>query len=127
VRLDGGQSTVNHGSAIFMLHIASQGRIANVKMRLGDDDKVHLLAKLKGTNLTTFVSDGIDSRSGVTVAREKTDPELLRLLRGNWEGKEAAVQKVVQACNRFPLKQIRAEARVALGFGTRYFASSTSP
>lgn len=45
VRLDGSQSTVNHGSSIFILHITNQCRIANIKMRLGDDNKVHLLTR----------------------------------------------------------------------------------
>jgi len=84
----------------------------------------HLLAKLQGTNLTAFVSGGIEPGAGVTVVREQTDPEAVRMLRGNWTGKDAAVRKVIQAWNRFPLRTIRAEGRVALGFGSRYLASA---
>jgi len=84
---------------------------------------LRLLAKLKGTNLTAFVSGGAEPGAGVSVVREKTNPELVRSLRGNWAGKDAAVQKVVQAWNQFPLRQLRAESGVALGFGLRYFAS----
>ena len=38
-------------------------------------------------------------------------------------GKEAAVQEVIQAWNRFPLRRLRAEPFVAIGFGERYSAS----
>jgi beta-lactamase regulating signal transducer with metallopeptidase domain/type II secretory pathway component GspD/PulD (secretin) len=72
-----------------------------------------LLAELNGTSLTAH-----------GVLGEEKDAELVRQLRGNWPGKEAAVQKVIQAWNRFPLRRLRAEHGVAIGFGLRYFATA---
>jgi len=72
-----------------------------------------LLAELNGTSLTAH-----------GVLGEEKDAELVRQLRGNWPGKEAAVQKVIQAWNRFPLRRLRAEPGVAIGFGLRYFATA---
>ena len=72
-----------------------------------------LLAELNGTSLTAH-----------GVLGEEKDAELVRRLRGNWPGKKAAVQKVIQAWNRFPLRRLRAEPGVAIGFGLRYFATA---
>jgi hypothetical protein len=58
------------------------------------------------------------------VLGEEEDAELVRRLRGDWPGKEATVQEVIQAWNRFPLRRLRAEPGVAIGFGLRYFATA---
>jgi len=71
-----------------------------------------LLAGLSGTSLTAH-----------GVLGEEKDAELVRQLRGNWPGKEAAVREVIQAWNRFPLQRLWAEPGVAIGFGLRYFAT----
>lgn len=71
-----------------------------------------VLAELKGTNLTAH-----------GVVGEEKDAELVRQLRGNWDGKEAAVRRVVQAWNRFPLRRLQVEGKFSISFGPRYFAS----
>src|SRR5439155_4267272 len=55
----------------------------------------------------------------------KEEAELLRQLRGNWEGKESALQKLVAAWNKYPLRQLREQPGIAIGFGFRYFASAS--
>jgi serine/threonine protein kinase len=72
-----------------------------------------VLAELRGTSLTAH-----------GVLGEEKDAELVRQLRGDWPGKEAAVQGVIQAWNRFPLQRLWAEPGVAIGFGIRYFATA---
>jgi hypothetical protein len=72
-----------------------------------------VLAELKGTNLTAH-----------GVVGEEKDAELVRLLRGNWEGKGAAVRKVIQAWNRFPLRRIQYRGEFSIRFGPRYYASA---
>ena len=73
-----------------------------------------VLAELKGTNLT---AQGVRG--------EEKDEELVRQLRGKWEGKEAAVRKVVQAWNRFPLRTLQVgRIELSSGSGPRYFASA---
>ena len=72
---------------------------------------VDVLAKLKGTKLPPYGS--------------AVDPRLIAELRGDWTGKEAAMRKLVNAWNQYPLRQLRAENRVAMGFGKRYFASAS--
>ena len=72
-----------------------------------------VLAELKGTNLTAH-----------GVVGEEKDAELVRQLRGKWEGKEAAVRKVVQAWNRFPLRKLQVEGKFSRSPGPRYFASA---
>jgi hypothetical protein len=44
----------------------------------------------------------------------KKDSELVRQLRRNWEGKEAAVRRVVQAWNRFPLRRLQVEGKFSI-------------
>jgi len=72
-----------------------------------------VLAELKDAKLTAH-----------GVLGEEQDAELVRQLRSNWPGKEAAVREVVRAWNRFPLRRLRAEPLVAIGFGERYSASA---
>ena len=72
-----------------------------------------VLAELKGTNLT---AQGVGG--------EEKDEELVRQLRGNWEGKEAAVRRVVLAWNRFPLRTLQVEGKFSRSPGPRYFASA---
>jgi hypothetical protein len=72
-----------------------------------------VLAELKGTNLTAQGAGG-----------EEKDEELVRQLRGNWEGKEAAVRRVVLAWNRFPLRTLQVEGKFSRSPGPRYFASA---
>jgi hypothetical protein len=72
-----------------------------------------VLAELKGTNLT---AQG--------VVGEEKDAELVRQLRGKWEGKEAAVRRVVLAWNRFPLRTLQVEGKFSRSPGPRYFASA---
>jgi len=73
-----------------------------------------VLAELKGTNLTAQGAGG-----------EEKDEELVRQLRGKWDGKEAAVRKVVLAWNRFPLRKLEVgRIELSRGFGPRYFASA---
>jgi len=55
---------------------------------------------------------------------EEKDAQLVRPLRGNWEGKDAAVRKVIQAWNRFPLRRIQYRGEFSISFGPRYFASA---
>ena len=71
-----------------------------------------VLAELKGTTLTAHGGLG-----------EEKDAELIRELRGNWVGKEAAVRKVVDAWNLFPLRRLQAKGNFSISFGPRYFAS----
>jgi hypothetical protein len=72
-----------------------------------------VLAELKGTKLTAH-----------GVWEEENDAELVHQLRGDWPGKEAAVQKVIQAWNRFPLRRIRVRGEFSISFGPRYYASA---
>jgi len=72
-----------------------------------------VLAELKGTKLTAH-----------GVWEEENDAELVRQLRGDWPGKEAAVQEVIQAWNRFPLRRIRVRGEFSISFGPRYYASA---
>jgi hypothetical protein len=72
-----------------------------------------VLAQLKGTN---FSAHG--------VLGEEKDAELVRQLRGSWEGKEAAVRRLVQAWNRFPLRRLQMEGKFSISFGPRYYASA---
>ena len=55
---------------------------------------------------------------------EEKDAQLVRPLRGNWEGKDAAVRKVIQAWNRFPLRRMQYRGEFSISFGPRYFASA---
>jgi hypothetical protein len=71
-----------------------------------------VLAELKGTNLSAH-----------GVVGEERDVELVRQLRDNWEGKKAAVGRLVQAWNRFPLRRLQVEG-TSISFGPRYFASA---
>lgn len=70
---------------------------------------VDLLAKLKGTKLPPFGS--------------AVDPKLIDELRADWPGKEAAMRKLAEAWNKYPLRQLREEPVIAMAFGDRYFAS----
>jgi serine/threonine protein kinase/FtsH-binding integral membrane protein len=73
-----------------------------------------VLAELKGTNWDPFA-----------ILQGKTDTKLIAELRGNWKGKDAALRKFVAAWNKYPLRQLRAESKVAMGFGVRYFATAS--
>jgi hypothetical protein len=72
---------------------------------------IDVLAKLKGTKLPPYGSD--------------VDPKLIDELRADWPGKDAAMRRVVDAWNKYPLRQLRAENRIATGFGLRFFAAAT--
>jgi len=72
-----------------------------------------VLAELKGTNLTAH-----------GVVGEEKDAELVRQLRGNWEGKEAAVRKVVMTWNRFALRRLQVEPKISISFELRYLSSA---
>lgn len=43
----------------------------------------------------------------------------------DWEGKQAAIEKLVKEINKYPLKSVRQEPGVAIGFGARYSVSAT--
>jgi tRNA A-37 threonylcarbamoyl transferase component Bud32 len=72
-----------------------------------------VLAQLKGTNWDPFA----------ILDHGKVDTNLIRQLRGNWEGKESALQKLVAAWNKYPLRQLRQEPGIAMGFDARSFAT----
>jgi serine/threonine protein kinase/capsular polysaccharide biosynthesis protein len=47
--------------------------------------------------------------------------EFAHRFRADWEGKREAIRKLVQAWNKFPLRQLRDTHGIATGFGLRYF------
>jgi len=49
------------------------------------------------------------------------DLEWEKTLRGDWPGKKEALQRLVREWNRHPLKSIREEPGVAMGFGVKHF------
>jgi serine/threonine protein kinase/WD40 repeat protein/HEAT repeat protein len=51
------------------------------------------------------------------------DPDWEKSLRGDWPGKKEAIQRMVRAWNRYPLKRITQESGVAIGFGAKQFCS----
>ncbi len=69
-----------------------------------------VLAELKGTNLTAPGAVGAEK-----------DGELIRQLRGNWEGKETAVRRVVQAWNRFALRELLGGRENTVESGEMYY------
>ena len=76
---------------------------------------LHVLAELKGGERTEqyerYQMGGIP------------DPEWEKSLRADWPGKKEALQRFVREWNRYPLKSIREESGVALGFGVKHFCS----
>lgn len=76
---------------------------------------LHVLAELKGGERTAqyerYQMGGIP------------DTEWEKSLRADWPGKKEALQRFVREWNRYPLKSIREEAGVALGFGVKHFCS----
>ncbi len=76
---------------------------------------LHVLAELKGGERTAhyerYTMGGIP------------DPAWEKSLRSDWPGKAAALQRLVREWNRYPLKSIREEAGIALGFGVKHFCS----
>jgi hypothetical protein len=97
------------GAARFFFHVCSIEDMEGVTRMLAPG----VLAELKGTNLTAH-----------GVLGEEKDAELVRLLRGNWEGKDAAVRKVIQSWNHFPLRRIQYRGEFSISFGPRYYASA---
>ncbi|HWB12425.1 MAG TPA: hypothetical protein VG826_24585 [Pirellulales bacterium] len=51
------------------------------------------------------------------------DPAWEESLRGDWPGKEKAIQRLVREWNRYPLKRITEEDGVAIGFGVKQFCT----
>ncbi len=70
-----------------------------------------LLAKLKG----------IDAPEYPLMPGFVKDEDLIRQLRADWEGKDAAVRKLLKAWNRFPLLHLRARPYFSVSFGERWW------
>lgn len=51
------------------------------------------------------------------------DPEWEKSLRGAWPGKKERLERFVREWNRYPLKLIREQGGVAIGFGVKHFCS----
>ncbi|HEV3340250.1 MAG TPA: protein kinase [Pirellulales bacterium] len=74
-----------------------------------------VLAELKGEG---------DSKQGLAYKiGESPDPEWEKSLRVDWPGKQEAIERLVREWNRYPLKRIREEDGVAIGFGAKYFCT----
>jgi Bacterial type II/III secretion system short domain len=51
------------------------------------------------------------------------DPKWEASLRGDWPGKKEILQRFMREWNRYPLKSIREEPGMAVGFGVKHFCS----
>ncbi|MCI0537500.1 MAG: protein kinase [Verrucomicrobiales bacterium] len=76
---------------------------------------LQVLAELKGEAKTREYEDY--RMGGVPDAQWEAS------LRGDWPGKEEAVQRLVREWNRYPLKRITEDSGVAIGFGVKHFCS----
>jgi serine/threonine protein kinase len=105
------QHTVDRAARSFFYACA----IENSGKSMEDLLSLHVLAELKGGERTAqyehYQMGGIP------------DPAWEKSLRSDWPGKVAALQRLVREWNRYPLKSIREEAGVALGFGVKHFCS----
>jgi hypothetical protein len=74
---------------------------------------IYVLSQLKGKPL---------SELGFLEGNAPT-PQVIKELRGNLPGKQEAIRKVMDAWNKYPLRQLREDPGIAMGFGLRYFCT----
>lgn len=77
---------------------------------------LHVLAQLRGGDLRTEEYENLIT-SGIP------DPAWAKALRGDWPGKKEAVERFMREWTRYPLKSIREESGIAMGFGIKHFCS----
>lgn len=77
---------------------------------------LHVLAQLRGGDLRTEENENL-------ITGGTPDPAWAKALRGDWPGKKEAIERFVREWMRYPLKSIREESGVAIGFGIKHFCS----